>query len=343
MALDIYSTATLAGVIETVKPSLPGFWMNFFNRSFAFDTEEVDFDIVMVDRRIAPFVMPTSTGVPTRDAGYATRKFKPAYSKILSAINPRRTLERRPGEGFGGTLSPEQRAMAIIGQYAVDHRSMMERRWDWMAARALLDGSLTITGEHYPSVTIDFQRAANQTVTLASGSRWGDAGVKAMSTIEAWSTTVFQASGFPVNTVIMGTSAWTAFAADTEVRALMALYRGADKVGGLSIVPGSGETLQYKGNDGSRDYWVYNDYYDADDGTPVAIMDPRDVLLVNQAGLAGAKCFGAILDMDSLRAQPIFTKSYVEDNPSARFVLSQSAPLMVPGRPNASFKARVVA
>jgi hypothetical protein len=343
MALDIYGTATLMGVVRTVRPSAPGFWLNLFGRQFTFDTEEVDFDEVMVDRRIAPLVMPTVAGVPQRDRAITIRKYKPAYIKPLHTLNPRRTLERQAGEGFGGTMSPEQRAAALIGQYVQDQRDMIERRWEWMAARAVLDGSITLSSPTYPAATISFGRAAGHTVTLGSGSRWGESGIKALNNIETWATTVFQASGYPVTNVIMGTEAWAAFSADAEVRDLLKTFRGADKLGGLDIVPGSGTNIQYKGTDGSRDYWVYNDFYDADDGTATAMMSAKDVLLVNPAGLAGAKAFGAILDMDSLQAVPIFTKSYTENNPSARFILSQSAPLMIPGRPNASLKATVVA
>jgi hypothetical protein len=114
-------------------------------------------------------------------------------------------------------------------------------------------------------------------------------------------------------------------------------------LGGLDILPGSGAPLQYKGTDGNRSFWVYSETYDTDETTTVAMMDSRDVLMVASDGLAGARCFGAILDMDLLRSQPIFSKSYTENNPSARMVLSQSAPLMVPGRPNATLKARVKA
>jgi hypothetical protein len=72
-------------------------------------------------------------------------------------------------------------------------------------------------------------------------------------------------------------------------------------------------------------------------------MDPRDVLMVATGGLDMARCFGAILDVDVLRADPIFTKSWVTEEPSRRNLLSQSAPLMVPGRPNATLRARVTA
>lgn len=344
MALDIYSTATLAGVIETVRPAVPSFWLgSFFRREIAFESEEIDFDQVTKYRKLAPYVMPTVAGRPQRTEGYTTKKFKPAYVKPLNIVNPRMTLERRPGEGFGGTLSPEQRYNAIVAQLVIDQRDMIERRWNKMAADAILDGSVTVSGPEYPTQVVDFGRKATHTVTLGAGSRWTDTGIKPLTDIEGWSTTVNQDSGYPVDTVIMGTAAWAAFQAATDTRALLDLRRGSDRLGGLDIVPGNGLPLQYKGTDGMRGFWVYNELYDIDESTTGTYMDNRDVLLVASGGVDGVRCFGAILDMDSLRAVPIFPKSYVENNPSARFVLSQSAPLMVPGRPDATLRARVVA
>lgn len=343
MAHDLFATYALGGVIQTLRPTVPGFWLNFFTREFLFETEEVDFDIVTVDRKIAPFVMPTVEGRPQRERGFTVQKHKPAYIKVKNIVNPRRTLERQPGEQFGGSLSPAAREAALIASYLADHRSQVERRWNWMAAQAMLNGTITLSGDDYPTTTIDFGRAAGQTIALGSGSRWGDSGIVALDNIETWSTTVFNAVGYPVDVVIMGTTAWTAFRKDTDLRALNLLQQGADRLGGLDIVPGSGAPLQYKGTDGMRQFWVYSESYDTDETTSVAMMDPRDVLLVASAGIAGARCFGAILDIELLRAQSLFTKSWTIPDPSARVLLTQSAPMMVMGRVNSCLKARVVA
>jgi hypothetical protein len=39
---------------------------------------------------------------------------------------------------------------------------------------------------------------------------------------------------------------------------------------------------------------------------------------------------------------PYFVKSWTEEDPSVRFLMLQSAPLVFPTRPNASFKAKVL-
>jgi hypothetical protein len=89
--------------------------------------------------------------------------------------------------------------------------------------------------------------------------------------------------------------------------------------------------------------YVYNGTFQNDDGTLAPIMDPRDIVL-SAPGVEGVKAFGAILDEDAdLQATDIFPKMWSQKDPSARFIMSQSAPLMIPVNPNRTFRARVVA
>jgi hypothetical protein len=152
------------------------------------------------------------------------------------------------------------------------------------------------------------------------------------------------ASGYVATVAIMGTSAWAAFSADQNVKdALDRNSRGTERLM-LNTLPGDGTSVQYKGTDGSRQYYVYSDFYQDADGTSRVIMDPRDVLMANPAGVQGVRCFGAIMDPRAgYVSVPIFGKNFIQEDPAGEFVMHQSAPLMVPREPNATLKARVVA
>ena len=68
------------------------------------------------------------------------------------------------------------------------------------------------------------------------------------------------------------------------------------------------------------------------------------LLLLNPVGVDGVRAFGAILDPRAgYQALPIYSKNWIAEDPAAEYIMSQSAPLMIPGRPNASLKATVVA
>ena len=72
-------------------------------------------------------------------------------------------------------------------------------------------------------------------------------------------------------------------------------------------------------------------------------MDPRDALFVSPA-VEGIQAFGAILDSAAnLEVADVFSKMWDQPDPSARFIMSQSAPLMIPVNPNCTAKVRVVA
>ena len=74
-----------------------------------------------------------------------------------------------------------------------------------------------------------------------------------------------------------------------------------------------------------------------DNGTTCKLLPEKTVILGSRDGLEGTRCYGAIHDEKAnWTAHRYFTKSWVEEDPSVRWLLLQSAPLVVPYRPNAS-------
>ena len=143
MSVDIYGTHVLAGVIRESKPTLPGFWLNFVTRVYNSEVAEIHFDRVTgLARKVAPYVMPTVAGKVQRHGGFQTEKFTPAYVKISDTIDPSRTLSRRPGEPYGGMMSPSQRRDALLAEYLQEQRDAIERRWNLMAAEVMQNGTL---------------------------------------------------------------------------------------------------------------------------------------------------------------------------------------------------------
>ena len=93
---------------------------------------------------------------------------------------------------------------------------------------------------------------------------------------------------------------------------------------------------------GLIEVWVYSGFYQDDAGAIVPLMSSKDILMSGNA-IDGVKCFGAIQDLKAgLKATSMFGSSWDENDPSATFMMHQSAPLMVPVNPNATLKATVV-
>lgn len=342
MALGTYDTHTLMGVIRTLKP-LRTYWLDLLFPSVqTFDTEYIDFDLVDGGRRVAPFVAPSVQGRIMASEGFTTQRFRPAYVKPKSAINPTRTIKRRAGEMLTGGQSPSQRWNAIIADDLRMQRDMIVRRWELMAKEAVLDGQVTVSGEDYPTKVVDFGRDANQTITKTGGNYWGEAGVSIVEDLNGWISQTHEASGFAPNRLTMAPNVWEVFAKDSEVKDLLDTRRGSASQ--VELGPDTQEGAQFKGTLGANlEVWTYQDYYEDNSGTNQKMM-PDSTITLTSAGVEGVRAFGAIMDHEAqFNAVDIFPKMWAEQDPSAMFLMSQSAPLMIPTRPDAVLKAKVLA
>jgi hypothetical protein len=70
---------------------------------------------------------------------------------------------------------------------------------------------------------------------------------------------------------------------------------------------------------------------------------PQNQVILTSPSLMGVQAYGAIRDETAgMQPIPYYVKSWVEEDPAVRFMMLQSAPLVVPYRPNASFAAQVI-
>lgn len=346
MTIGLYDTHELLGVIRTLKP-VNTFWLNLcFPQAQTFESEYIDFDVVSRGRRLAPFVAPTVQGKVMKQEGYTTKRFTPAYIKPKMVFDPRRAIKRLAGEAYTGALSPEARRNAIVADMLAEMEDMRIRRMEWMAANAVINGSVTVAGPEYPTTNVDFGRAAGQTITLTGGNQWGQAGVKPLDLLESWSETMAESSGFAGQEVIMGLDAWKVFRADADVaKALDTNYRGSSANLNVyepqALTPAQPWAL--RGTIGGFRIWTYNDLYQNEAGANVSLLDQKTVVMLNPAGLEGVRAFGAILDPNAgYQATEVYARNWIENDPAAEFFMTQSAPLTVVARPNASLAAKVL-
>ena len=117
----------------------------------------------------------------------------------------------------------------------VDQLEMLTRRIELMAVEALRTGSITVTGEDYPTQVVNFGRAASLTKALTSAARWGETGVSPLDSLRTWSLEVAQASGATANVAIMDTKANEVLVINERVPA--ALTRAAALAFHLSVIP----------------------------------------------------------------------------------------------------------
>ncbi|MCB1723218.1 MAG: major capsid protein [Gammaproteobacteria bacterium] len=336
--MDLFSTDVLTGLVRNPN-NMPQTWLldMFFPNVQTETSEEIHFDVEDEDISLAPFVSPLVEGQIVVEKGFTTKTFKPAYLKPKTPLDPTRPLKRAMGEQIGGVLSPQQRLALQVRGVTEQHRNRIDRRLEVMAGQALVSGSVTVTGDKYPTTVVDFGRNAANSIAVLGGSQWGDVGVNPLDDLQDWSDIGLGNSGLGTQVVVMTVDVWKVFRNDADVKARLDTRRVAQTDMDL------GAQLQYGGVyrgqiDGFLIYTYAGTY--TDENGAVQKIIPDGTVIMSGPGLLGYRAFGAIYDEEAgFMALEYFAKSWVEKDPSRRIILTQSAPLVVPYRVNASVAA----
>lgn len=340
--LSLYSTIGMMEALQSLRGAPRFLQDTFFPYVQISDTAEIAFDTIEDELRLAPYVSPLAPGKPMKQRGYQTDKLAPAYVKPFFALDPTAPLRRVAGEEFGGKLSPLQREAIILSQGLEDQRDMVTRRVEVMCADIIKTGKIVISGEDYATVEVDFGRNPNQTVELEDGAQWGETGVSAYDDIEEWASRVGIATGGAVTDVVIGKGAWKLLKKDESFQASLDREHGQDGDVKLAAANGQPGTALYRGTDGTFRYWGYNDQYKNDAGTLVQLFDDYSVSMIASGAAVGTQGYGAIIDPNvGYQSGKYVPKSWLENNPGRRFLMTQSAPLPFFGRINATLHARV--
>lgn len=344
-----FDLTELLGVLAVTK-TLPHFWLQFFPDEMTFTTEAIAMDEISEDyRRLAPFVAPNVQGRVAKQDGFRTVSYKPAYVKPKDVVDPNNNMfVRRPGEALTtGTMSPEQRFEATVAQLLRNQRTKIDNRLEWMAAKVIQNGEVTIDGVDYPQVTIDFNRDASLTGVLVGTAQWDDSAANPLGDIKTMNSASNALCGATGHRLIFGADAWDSFSAwmfANEIKMLNNDYRGSDSE--ITMFSNGYEGLEYMGrvrgsNGAGFDCWVYSSKYTDDDGVQQDMMDQDTVVGVSSM-VNGVQAFGAIRDRKAgLAPLRYFPKMWDVDDPSVTYLMTQSAPLMVPRFINATWSLKV--
>ena len=213
MTLDIYTPYQLALVREDPRQTVTtSHWLDmFFPNTFVSTQEEIAFSKLNASRRIAPFMLPNEPGKPIyRREGERIESFKPAYTKPKDAVRPSEMIALTPGEIVKreALMSPVARYNREVNRIVTFHRNSIMRLWDFMAARAILNGTLTINYGNGVAPIIDFNHDTGHTIILGAGNRWGDAGVNIFNGIQSYVDLIANAEfGGSATDIILGATA----------------------------------------------------------------------------------------------------------------------------------------
>lgn len=340
MSPSLYSTWYFDRVVRRLRQQ-PRFFLNrYFPTEVVHESEEILFDVVESSEGITPFVHPLHEGKILTHKGYKTKSYKPAYVKEKVVHDPELPLKRMAGESLGGSMSAEQRMRLHVINDVNRLRERLNNRLEVMAAEVAKTGRAVIKGEGFDHV-VDFGRAEELNIELSEADKWSNPEVKITEFLEEKSQLVRDKSNNAARAtdLIMGASAWNYFRGNNEVKRAADLLRNVDTT--LVLTPTQqSEDVQYKGRFGDFDVFVHYGRY-LDDGVEKRFLEPTEVLLSGQS-IEGVRHYGSIKDLKiDNGARPFFLKSWETEDPSHRYIMIQSAPLLVPYDPNATCLIKV--
>ena len=342
----VFDTNTLIQTVPNLKRAQKFLLDKFFPNIITSDTEYVSLDIDVGKRRMSPFVSPLVEGKLVEQRRYQTNIFKPAYIKDKRAPDLRKPVRRMIGEKIGGDLTGAEREMANLEFEMTDQIDMLDRRLEWMAAQALVGGTVTIAGDGFASVVIDFGRDALLTVANTGTAKWSPTnitnGTAAPSRdLELWGHNMLKKSGGVATDLVFTTTPWEMFMLDPVVKSAIWYPGGGGQGNTIQVAAQIQRGAQYKGRWGQYDLWVYNDWY-VDDNNIEQPMVTDGVVIMSGADLMGTRAFGQIMDPAfNYASLPYAPKTWVEQDPAQRFIMMQSSPIVIPSRVNACLAATV--
>lgn len=341
-----YDLITLLGVLSVTK-TLPSFWLQYFPDEMTFQTEAIAMDEISDDfRRLAPFVAPNVQGRVQKQRGFTTVSYRPAYVKPKDIVDPNNNFfVRTAGESFAtGNLTPKQRYDATVSRLLVDQKRKIDNRLEWMASKAIIYGKVTCDGIDYPKVTIDFNRDASLTRTLTGTAQWNSTAANPLKDIKAANRASNDLCGATNHDIIFGADAFDSFVAwitTNQLKLIDTNYRGSQT--NLALITNGFEGLEYAGRvqglqgGAGFDCWIYSAKATLEDGTLEQLLPPNAVVGVSRM-VNGVRAFGAIKDKKAgLAPLKYFPKMWEVEDPSVEYIMTQSAPLIVPRVTNATW------
>lgn len=347
--ISIFEPRTMGKVVSRMPKVFTFFRTTFFKNVQTFTTKSVDVDFKKGNRALAPFVHRKIGGKTIPNSGYQTKTYTPplvAPNKITTVDD---LLDRLPGESIYSGKSPAERAVEKLAQDFKELDEMIVRREEWMAAQAFFTGTIPIVGDGINEV-IDFSFTNKETITTAS-KKWGADTADPIADLKKWRKAV-QKNGFVnCNVCVMADDVATAFINNPKVQKLLdtkgydlAVIKPRELPNGVTYIG----TLHAEGLDiYTYNEWFLDDWTDPENPEQKPLV-PDGTLALLSTGASYSMYYGAVTLLDEKTKKFVTVEgakvpdSWIERNPSRRFLQLNSNPLPVPHEVDSWFIAKVL-
>jgi hypothetical protein len=340
MSIDAYKTRDMLKVLEQTHEPGDFLLSTFVSEVEVHDTDTVDIDIVRHGKKMAPFVSPVREGMIVTHQGFETRTIKIPYTKMKSPITAQHALSRRPGMTVYNGQTAKSMADEIAGKKITELDQMIFRLEEKMAAEALQTGKVVVSGEGI-GYEIDFGMKATHLPTLLTTAIWDESTAEIQSDLKGWADLVYRDSGLNATDCIMGATAASTFLNSSDIGTALDRRR-IDR--GEILVERLPKGVIYYGFDreSGLNIWGYNEqWYDEANAVMKPLIDDKKVVVLSR-GMRFTRHYGAIQNVEVDFMGPRYPSSWVTKDPSALWVMLESAPLLALHQPDAVVCATVL-
>jgi hypothetical protein len=300
-------------------------------------SDVVDVDVMIGGRKILPFVSRHAPGTVVEKMSGEMRSVKTPRIRAKKPFSAVELLTKRSaGTHFYGTgVDINAAREAKVGQELLDLRNRVDITIEFMCAQALT-GGYTVTNDGHV-FSIDFNMPAAHKPVNGAGTGWNETTGDILDDIDTWSQLISDAVGMGPTIGLCGKNVVKAIRDDSKTAALLDNRRTL--VGNLEWNANN----NFIGDlNGIKLYRNGNTYTDSEGNTSKFIGDDIFVLIAPEARYSIE--FGPIMDLDigANVMSEFFSKSWLEKDPSALWMLAESSPLPVLWQPEAIVYADVI-
>lgn len=360
---DIYNcqnltTERLQGLLSCVRPNDQFFFRNIFRDAISFDTEIISFPRVYgsENAQLIPFVCPCDQApiLDVTNDSMEMLSFKPPYVKGKAIVNVCEPFQKTVGEFCETEFTEEQRFRMKVAEVTRALELSLQQREEQMMAEAFVYGKYIVESDLYPKTLIDFKRNPEHENICFD---WNKESCTIYDDLQDIIDMVFCNSNAQIDNIMLGVDACRALKRNKHFIELLKCEREIgrsliDQNIDISLTPdcnGPIRGVRREGNIGCLTIWCSNQSYEACDENGMRVkvpFIPRDAIIgwasgPADCGIGATRLYGAIRDINSLRATDRFIKSWVQEDPSSLCIMLQSAPMPVIINPNASFSGTV--
>ena len=343
--MDIYDTYNMLTAVEVLKPARRFLLDTFFPSVQTSAAKSIIVDIVKGRRKMAPYVSPRVAGKVMQKRGFKTVGYEPAYVKPKTVTTASDFLKRSAGEAiYGSTMTPQDRAALKLAEELMYLDDIITRRLEQMCSEAIQTGKLIIKGDDIED-EVDFMMDPDNLPVFSGTSLFSaKSTAQPLATLRSLKKQALNKSGINPTHCIMATDVYEAFLMTDEIRGStnqrsifdmtkinMGVIEPKMLPGGVTYV---GTLTETQLDLYTYDEWYIDENYETEQSDGEMAMIKSGNLILGSTNGQGTQYFGAIEDVAAIEsgmyAVPRYPKTWIEEDPSVRMLMLQSAPLIVP-------------